>query len=256
MSVSSPLGYVLDSYDKNDSRSATKIQVYTSLILFYLSACAYYTLFSIDLGWEYSLKGPQRSPFSALIFNGEYATRLQFALCFNLIMIICTNSGGNSTMFEGIMERMRTAQVLNTSVSTYVPLFMVLFAFLSYFQLYERCLNMIPGWELDSYVANQDEEVELLKTGRMLLNHEKRTRKRQIEDKHQKCPKAKSKVHILLRNALSGMKVESVTQPHYEHLASTSSHELSEDDGQDVMNPISDPNEVEMFSGAGRYSNI
>ena len=84
----SPVGYVMGAYNPPREKNAVVMQAVSFLALSYMSICTYWSLFRLNLGWAYTLQGPQLSPPSSLIFNGEYFSRLQFALGYNFLMFL------------------------------------------------------------------------------------------------------------------------------------------------------------------------
>jgi hypothetical protein len=174
MQINSPFAYVLGVYEISDN-SEIKLQLYSSIILIYLTVCAYYSLFTINLGWKYTIRDNQKTPYTALVFNAEYTARLQFALCYNLIMLIDSEKT-EYCAFQTIMQRMETTPVLGTGVSTYLPTFMVLTAILTYLNLHSKILNMVPGFELDKYTEGSEEEESRVETGKRLIASERRLR--------------------------------------------------------------------------------
>jgi hypothetical protein len=85
--LQSPLGYMMNAYNENEVQPIL-IEGVTFLALSYMSVCTYWTLFRMNIGWSYRLQGPQLSPFSSLIFNAEYLSRLQFALGYNFLLCL------------------------------------------------------------------------------------------------------------------------------------------------------------------------
>jgi hypothetical protein len=84
----SPLGIVIGAYSTDPRESSVMAQAVSFLALAYMSICMYWSLFNLNLGWAFTLQGPQQSPPSSLIFNGEYFSRLQFPLGYNFLMIL------------------------------------------------------------------------------------------------------------------------------------------------------------------------
>ena len=85
---SSPVGYMMGAYSPQTDVNSVVIQAVSFLALSYMSICTYWSLFRLNLGWAYTLQGPQLSPPASLIFNGEYFSRLQFALGYNFLMLL------------------------------------------------------------------------------------------------------------------------------------------------------------------------
>lgn len=84
----SPVGFFMGAYSPQGNLSAVAMQGVSFFALSYMSICTYWSLFRLNLGWAYTLQGPQLSPPSSLIFNGEYFSRLQFALGYNFLMFL------------------------------------------------------------------------------------------------------------------------------------------------------------------------
>lgn len=84
----SPVGFLMGAYSPQRDKNAVVMQAISFLALSYMSICTYWSLFRLNLGWAYTLQGPQLSPPASLIFNGEYFSRLQFALGYNFLMFL------------------------------------------------------------------------------------------------------------------------------------------------------------------------
>lgn len=84
----SPVGFFMGAYGPHGQLNAVAMQGVSFFALSYMSICTYWSLFRLNLGWAYTLQGPQLSPPSSLIFNGEYFSRLQFALGYNFLMFL------------------------------------------------------------------------------------------------------------------------------------------------------------------------
>lgn len=84
----SPVGYLMGAYASNSNENGVFIQAISFIALSYMSICTYWSLFRLNLGWSHTLQGPQLSTPSSLIFNGQYFSRLQFALGYNFLLFI------------------------------------------------------------------------------------------------------------------------------------------------------------------------
>ena len=84
----SPVAFMMGAYSQQQNLNEVVIQAISFLALSYMSICTYWSLFRLNLGWAFTLQGPQLSPPSSLIFNGEYFSRLQFALGYNFLMLL------------------------------------------------------------------------------------------------------------------------------------------------------------------------
>lgn len=90
--LNSPIAYLMGAYNESSSVAGEGFSVLVQAVAFvflaYMSICTYWSLFRINLGWAYSLQGPQQSSPSSLIFNAEYFSRLQFTLGYNFLVIL------------------------------------------------------------------------------------------------------------------------------------------------------------------------
>lgn len=84
--LKSPVGAMMGAYSRD--KNAVIMQGVAFLALSYMSMCTYWSLFRLNLGWAYTLQGPQQSLPASLIFNGEYFSRLQFALGYNFLLFL------------------------------------------------------------------------------------------------------------------------------------------------------------------------
>lgn len=183
-----PLGHLLGAYSDANSTGSDEISVQMASFcsLLYLAVCAYYSLFTLNLGWEYSLAGPQHSPTPAFIFNAEYATRLQFALCYNFLLLVQSPRMKN-TAFQVIVNRM---PLLGATVQTYLPIAMIIVAVITCFNWLEKLMNLIPGCEAESHVDDAGDEEDSVKIGQLLVakhqHHSRRATRAAKDDRAQK----------------------------------------------------------------------
>jgi hypothetical protein len=123
------------------------VQAVSFLALAYMTLCTFWSLFRINIGWGYRLQGPQQSPPSSLIFNGEYFSRLQFSLGYNFLL--CLNIDRTDlTAFNKLVENIQVVPVFGTSFTVYVPIIMVLVALITLFDVFGRTLAFL-GIESD-----------------------------------------------------------------------------------------------------------
>lgn len=190
--VTSPLGWLVDGIgegtDDTQESGSLGVQVICFFALAYLAVCTFYSLFCMNIGYDYSLSGPRSSGPSSLLFNGCYSARLQFALGYNFILMLNTDRL-DGTAFSTLMEDMQTIPVAGTSLNVYVPLVILLVFFVALFRQYQRLVSLVPGFEvegmldrsccycLSSGTASQSkssEELETIETGKSLIDAEKK----------------------------------------------------------------------------------
>lgn len=140
-SLQSPLGSIINAYSGKDDE-AIVIQSVSFVALFYMSVCTYWSLFQINLGWQYKLSGPQLSNHSSLVFNAQYVSRLQFSLGFNFLMILHL-SRSEMTAFNNLMKNITIIPLFGTSFNVYSPVIMILVALTTCLNLYSRILRVL-----------------------------------------------------------------------------------------------------------------
>eukprot|EP01039_Chlorochromonas_danica_P008285 gene8285-9135_t len=137
----SPIGSMMGAYQLSQAKPVI-VQAISFLFLAYMSMCTYWTLFRMNISWAYRLQGPQLSPPSSLIFNGEYLARLQFAVGYNFLL--CINiSRTSDTAFRTLMENIEIIPVFGTSFTVYVPIIMIIIALITLFDGFGRMLALI-----------------------------------------------------------------------------------------------------------------
>ena len=141
-SLESPIAFLMGAHNMTAQTNSALVQAISFLVLSYMSICTYWSLFRINLGWAYTLQGPQQSPPSSLIFNGQYFSRLQFSLGYNFLLILNV-TWTTRTAFSRLMNNIQIVPVFGTSFTTYVPMVMVMVAVLTFFNTLSRVLHMI-----------------------------------------------------------------------------------------------------------------
>jgi hypothetical protein len=154
-SLHSPIGIFIGAYGNNTNKIL--IQIVSFVFLSYMSVCTYWSLFRINLGWSYTLYGPQQSPHSSLIFNGVYFTKLQFSLGYNFLMYLNVPRT-DKTAFSLLLSDITIIPVFGASFTVYVPIVMIIIAIISLFNGFSRFLSII-GMESED---NLDSDVEFI----------------------------------------------------------------------------------------------
>ena len=86
-SLNSPVGLLLNHLSDSGA-GIFMVQFFAFLALAYMSVCVYWAMFSINLGWAFTLQSKQQSPATSLLFNATYLCRLQFSLAFNFLLML------------------------------------------------------------------------------------------------------------------------------------------------------------------------
>ena len=148
--LQSPLGGIMNAYRKKGDYTVV-IQSIAFVALFYMSLCTYWSLFQINLGWQYKLAGPQLSSYPSLVFNAQYFSRLQFSLGFNFLMTLNMKSS-DLTAFNGLMSNIAIVPLFGTSFTVYTPIIMIIIALMTLFNVYSRVLRMF-GYESEELIG-------------------------------------------------------------------------------------------------------
>ena len=128
------------------------IQSIAFAALFYMSLCTYWSLFQINLGWQYKMAGPQLSAYPSLVFNAQYFSRLQFSLGFNFLMTLNTKAS-DLTAFSGLMSNIAIVPLFGTSFTVYTPVIMIIIAIMTLFNVYSRVMRMF-GFESEELIGS------------------------------------------------------------------------------------------------------
>ena len=132
--------------------SSLSVQIASFIVLAYMGLCTYYSLFTLKIGWHFSLAGPHQSPPSSLIFNAEYFSRLQFSLGFNFLLSVQSGDASRAA-FQSVVRRMTVLPTFDS----YLPLIMVTVAAAVFFHAWGRLLNMLRMCGID--MAAESEEL-------------------------------------------------------------------------------------------------
>ncbi|CAE7416533.1 unnamed protein product, partial [Symbiodinium microadriaticum] len=103
----------------------------------------------MNLGWSFTLQGPQESPDSSLLFNATYLSRLQFSLGYNFLLFLNVKKIEN-TSFQMLMESMNIVPLFGDSFSIYAPIITALVGLFTFFNLYSRLLKFVGIEDEDS----------------------------------------------------------------------------------------------------------
>ena len=201
-SLHSPIALMLGLYngiDGGGTASPVFVQTLTFLTLAYMSICAYWSLFRINMfGLEYTLQSPQLSAPAALIVNAEYFCRMQFSLGFNFLLILNAHEAVDHTTFRSLMANMEIVPIFGSSFTVYVPIAMVIVSIATLFNGYGYCLKMVGIEPEESLAASSlsaclygtaaqldPDDEERLSTGKKLVRAEWRTQEGQEKQQQQ-----------------------------------------------------------------------
>lgn len=240
-SLPSPMGELMAGYvSAANSDTATNdwkafhpilIQSISFIFLMYMSLCTYWLLFRLKFGYSYRLQGPQLSSPYSLIFNGEYLSRLQFALGYNFLLALNIQRT-NRTAFISLMENIEIIPVFGTSFTVYVPILMSIIALITLFDGFSRICRMLGIESEDTWllIANEHkpsvsqrhgqspqlteeqedsrkELLEKLQAGQAIVNNELKQMNKQLQQlqNQQRLPSSSSSANPTPNSSIHGL---------------------------------------------------
>lgn len=179
MGVESPIGASIVALSTSGA-GIFPIQLISLLCLAYMSLCTFWSLFSMNLGWSYTLNGPHQSPDSSLLFNSNYLARLQFSLGYNFLLFL-NSKGIDGTSFQKLMKNMEIIPLFGSSFAVYAPIITAIIGIVTYFNVYARLLKW-SGIQIEDSVIGGDlchrksaAEIEEIDAGKKLVAGQLRT---------------------------------------------------------------------------------
>ncbi|XP_066145281.1 LMBR1 domain-containing protein 2 homolog [Euwallacea fornicatus] len=156
------------------------IEVLSTLIILYLSFCAYSTVLKIKLLNLYYLAPHHQTNEHSLIFSGMMFSRLTPALCLNFLGLIhmdshVIHSQTNETSYTQIMGHMDVIGIISHGFNIYFPMAVLVFCLATYFSLGSRFLSLLG---FHQFVGDEEMTTDLVEEGRELVTREKRKRQR------------------------------------------------------------------------------
>merc|ERR1711871_528586 len=101
----------------SSASDASSLQLYASMLLIYVSFCAYFSLFRVKFMSYYDLVAGQGTDDGSLIYNSTYCCRLVAPLCYNFLYMCHETSKhhiekANLPAFSRVMGEMDTGSAL------------------------------------------------------------------------------------------------------------------------------------------------
>jgi len=152
--------------------------------IFYLSFCAYYTIFKMRIFNYYNLVGNHQTNENSIIFCGMMLCRLTPPLCLNFLGLIHLDSHVTQevnvveTAYTKIMGHMVVISFIADGFNIYFPIAIVLLCILTFFKVGNRLLHAL-GFQ--QFIGDDDMTQELMDEGTELVKRERRKLQRQEE---------------------------------------------------------------------------
>lgn len=167
------------------NRDYFAIEITCIITIFYLSLCAYYTIFKIRVLNYYYLAGNHHSDEYTLLFSGALLCRLTPPLCLNFLSMIHMDShvialyDMEETAYTNIMGHMDVISIVADYFNVYFPIALLVLSSATYFSLGARLLTLLGFQQF--LAQDSDVTLELVEEGKEHIKREKRRRQRLAE---------------------------------------------------------------------------
>eukprot|EP00127_Corallochytrium_limacisporum_P006722 Clim_evm11s234 gene=Clim_evmTU11s234 len=157
----------------------TQVQFWTFLGVVYMSCCAYFAIFQVKVLNMYHLVPKQRSDDQSMIFSANMMARLAAPLCLNFLTM--SHMDGvtidEEPAFVQILGHLKVVGFIESGFNVYYPMFVLVVAAITYFNLFGRILGCLGGAE---FFFGHELSFELVEEGREYLVRARRERERKV----------------------------------------------------------------------------
>ncbi|CAJ0564635.1 unnamed protein product, partial [Mesorhabditis spiculigera] len=174
----------------------------------YLCACAYFTIFRLRIYSYYHLDNHGNTDENSLLFSGMLLCRLTPPICLNFLGMIHLDSHvtqqknfGVETQFTRLMGHLDLLPVVAKGINIYLPMAIIVFCILTYYRLGTRLLHAMG---IDQYVADDQFSMELVTSGRALVNLE-RGRRSRLENREARTSAFAQRVNAAAERVRTGL---------------------------------------------------
>jgi LMBR1-like membrane protein len=132
------------------------------------------------------------SDSNSLLFSAAYLCRLIAPMAYNFLLMSGFGGGKadsadgkfspETATFVQVMGTMNLAPFLGAQFSSFFPIFLIVFAFLTFFNVYTRCTQFCCTKRLRKFSFDIDFDDEHTRKGRDLVNQERDRRVRQLRE--------------------------------------------------------------------------
>lgn len=181
----SPFGLLLEERPNCEQRTSkgilrVSIESLSLLIpLLYISVCVYWSLLKATMFTSYKLNDHRLTSAMGMVFIAQNFIRMQFALCYNFLLMFKYSDDCDSTAFSLLMSNMETVPFFGSGFSLYAPLLVIMFSVSTYYNLYPRLLSWIGLEHEDAFIIalkqsdNEVDEVQdKLRSGETFLHQQ------------------------------------------------------------------------------------
>ncbi|CAD6195256.1 unnamed protein product [Caenorhabditis auriculariae] len=160
-------------------------QIVAMAIIFYLCACAYFTIFRLKIYRYYHLDPHRNTDANSLLFSAILLCRLTPPICLNFLGMIHLDSHislakdfGVETQFTKLMGHLDVLPILAKGINIYLPICILFFCAINYYRLSTYVLHSLG---FDQFVEEDDLTKDMINAGRSLVQIERNALQRKTE---------------------------------------------------------------------------
>ncbi|MFH4979258.1 hypothetical protein AB6A40_005967 [Gnathostoma spinigerum] len=153
------------------------IEACTTLIIFYLCVCAYYTVFRLKIYRYYHLDAHHMTNENSLLFSAILLCRLTPPICLNVLGMIHMDSHitsdakfGVETQFTMLMGHLDIIPILAEGINIYLPIFIVILCLGTWLRIGTRFLHSLG---IEQFFVKDEMTAELIQGGKALVSLER-----------------------------------------------------------------------------------
>jgi len=147
------------------------------VLLIYMCLCTYTSLFKLQLFQYYHLFPHHHTDDNSLVFCAAYLCRLIFPLCYNFLNL----TDNSQTAFSKIMGKMDLVPLLGKEFNGYVPIMMVIFTFITFFNIHGKLLKYFgidSHFGIDHFSITNDNDQDEIQDGKYLIEQARHSQER------------------------------------------------------------------------------
>eukprot|EP00347_Sterkiella_histriomuscorum_P002939 403366212 len=151
--------------------------IYTVILLFYLSFCIYYGCFNVKFSSVYELHPKKQTDSFSLLYSANILTRLATPLCINFLKIIHFEG----TIFSNLIGAMDPIPIIGKEFQNFFPVTLLIVIIFNYFNVWSKLMYNIG---FDEYTFSEVYNEELVPDGEQLSKIERTQREDEILKYH------------------------------------------------------------------------
>eukprot|EP00347_Sterkiella_histriomuscorum_P007168 403349999 len=163
---------ILEILPKNTS-SALLFNIFSSVMLLYLTTCVYFGLFNIKFTAYYELHSNNQTDSFSLLYSANFLTKLAAPLCVNFLKLLHIEG----TAFHRMIGAMDPIPLIGEQFQKIFPATLLLLVFFNAFDLWSKMMKCMG---LDEFSFTEIYDEEKVADGKQLCKIERADREREI----------------------------------------------------------------------------